>query len=131
MGGVLAGLLALLPLSWCGGSANNTVDLGAGDGGGKLCCGKPGDNGNSLGVGKYCITGNECDKGTVGTLRTICSATAEPQRMANFCTLPCALDGGTAQCGEGATCIADSTQPGLSGCVPTACVNNLPPGCTL
>jgi hypothetical protein len=91
------------------------------------CCGQPGDTGNSKGVGRFCKKSSpDCS----GTGAVFCSAEAAPQKRAYFCTVPCSGATDTTTCGENASCVADSVT-GLYGCVPTACVNNLPAGCKL
>ena len=93
------------------------------------CCGKPGDTGNSIGVGKYCTKIGDCGGKTM-----LCSNAGnafKPDRPTFFCTLLCtpASDMGPGtDCGENATCACDSGGLGCA-CTPTACVNNPPPGC--
>src|SRR6185369_609866 len=90
-------------------------------------CGHPGDTGNSLGVGKFCMTIAECTDGNIKT--NICSNLgngADPSPDDTyFCTIyPCHLDGGMAECGENATCVC-GTGGGASGCActPNRCVS--------
>ena len=96
----------------------------------RSCCGKPGDPGNSLGVGKYCTSaaGVEC---RTNTSATVCSQLLQdPSRPTYFCTQQCAPDAGTNTCGDGAKCTMDKgTQQW--GCVPTPCVDTPAPGCML
>lgn len=96
----------------------------------RSCCGKPGDPGNSLGVGKYCSSaaGAEC---RTNTSATICSQLLQdPTRPTYFCTQPCVPDAGTNTCGDGAKCTMDKgTQQW--GCVPAPCVDTPAPGCVL
>lgn len=85
------------------------------------CCGHPGDPGNKLGVGKYCTDTYACQD--PGTSAPICSAVFYPEKRTFFCTKQCdAPDAGTRGCGEGATCVKDSSSPAW-GCVPTGCLN--------
>jgi len=78
-------------------------------------CGKPGDTGNSFGVGKYCEEQSDC----AGTAKqTLCSTLGNPR--AHFCTFIC--DPMMANpCGDGATCQCDG---GLCGCTPNACLGS-------
>lgn len=128
--GSLGGLLGFSILHGCGNSGTNptpTADLAAVTA--QSCCGKPGDTGNSKGVGKYCTdpTGVEC-RGN--SLATVCSVIGDsPGRKTTFCTVQCdpAVNG---FCGENASCTYDTINKAY-GCTPDACTKNLPAGCTL
>ncbi|MCS6913600.1 MAG: hypothetical protein RMK29_09730 [Myxococcales bacterium] len=91
------------------------------------CCGRPGDTGNSLGVGKYCQGIADCQNNMRATICSSLGNTA--MRKTFFCTFLCdpRLDMGN-PCGEGAQCECDSGGAGCA-CTPTACVTNPPPGC--
>jgi hypothetical protein len=89
------------------------------------CCGHPGDTGNSVGIGQYCSTTNDCTHPGA----PICGNDFQPQRHTYFCTTTCdGPDMGTRGCGENTSCTKDA-QTGLYGCVPTACLTNMPAGC--
>ena len=96
----------------------------------RSCCGKPGDVGNSLGVGKYCSSaaGAEC---RTNPSATVCSQLLQdPTRPTFCCTQGCVPDAGTNTCGDGAKCTQDKgTQQW--GCVPAGCVDTPAPGCML
>jgi hypothetical protein len=77
-------------------------------------CGKPGDPGNALGVGKFCTTLNDCAHNSKALL---CSNLGDAQSF--FCTTTCQATGPADQCGDGATCQCD---PDGCGCTPTACL---------
>ena len=80
-------------------------------------CGKPGDTGNSLGVGKYCTTSPDC---AGNSMAKVCSTLMPPpQGPAYFCTMACDINATTNPCGENATCTC--LQPGACGCVPDTC----------
>ena len=116
------GSALVLSLAGCpGGSA--TADMGPPDF--MSCCGQTGDRGNSKGVGQFCIEHGDCTG-----YAAICSAAAAPQKRAYFCTISCSPDMGTAACGEGAVCQFDEGYQAY-GCVPAACIANLPAGCKL
>ena len=125
--GGLVGFSIFSTLQGCGNSGSNptpTTDLSASP----SCCGKPGDTGNSKGVGKYCtdVTGVECRGNTVAT---VCSAIGDtPQRKTTFCTAQCdpAMTG---YCGENASCTYDSVLKQY-GCTPDSCTKTPLPGCT-
>ena len=84
-------------------------------------CGHPGDTGNSLGVGKYCMKLSDCSSNSKATL---CSTLGSDNAF--FCTMPCTPPANDmtpdTQCGENAYCQcgSGSAQSGC-GCYPTAC----------
>lgn len=82
-----------------------------------LCCGQPGDPGNNLGVGKYCMTLQDCANNGQASL---CAVLGDP--MLHFCTFLCQQGG---NCGNGATCRCNGNQ---CGCVPDSCIP-FPNGC--
>lgn len=87
------------------------------------CCGRPGDTGNSVGVGKYCATIQDCLRNTKAK---ICTTVFMPQYA--FCTTLCdSTRDPLPQCGEGATCECLSGEG--CGCVPSSCRMNAPVGC--
>jgi len=126
LGGLVLGVLSLSQ-SGCPGSSGGGADMGAStaDLAFKSCCGQAGDKGNSKGVGQFCIEHGDCTGEAV-----LCSFAAAPQKKAYFCTVPCNPDMGTTACGEGAVCQFDNAFQAY-GCVPSACLANLPAGCTL
>jgi hypothetical protein len=82
-------------------------------------CGHPGDTGNSLGVGHYCMDSMDCK----GLQAPVCS-TVMPimQGPIYFCTIQCDPNATTSTCGAGATCTClDPNNPALCGCVPDPC----------
>jgi hypothetical protein len=79
-------------------------------------CGHPGDPGNSIGVGKFCVVQGDCS-----TSGTVCAHPFSPDDY--FCTLPCS-PGNPATCGENANCVCQNNQ---CGCLPAAC-GGLPQG---
>ncbi len=76
-------------------------------------CGKPGDTGNELGVGKFCTNLGECN----GTA-PLCSNVGDPTTY--FCTRTCHLDAGVDQCGANASC--ECGGGATCGCTPIACL---------
>jgi hypothetical protein len=103
-----------------------TGDMAMGGGGDmamvQSLCGHPGDTGNALGVGKFCMTLNDCANNTQAN---ICSSLgndpANPQNDTFFCTIyPCPMsDAGVAQCGDNAGC---QCQGGMCACAPNSCI---------
>lgn len=122
---VLGGGLMLSQSGCPGGSGSTDGGAGGADLAFTSCCGKYGDPGNSKGIGKFCQEHGDCVDGT-----GLCSAAAAPQKRAYFCTAVCNPDMGAAACGEGTVCQFDSTFQ-AHGCVPSACLANLPAGCSL
>ncbi len=115
----------MLVQSGCPGGGSNS-DMGAsGDMALNSCCGKPGDPGNSKGVGQFCMEHGDCTGAAA-----LCSWAVAPQKRAYFCTLPCSPDMGSTACGENSVCQFDSSFQAY-GCVPSACIANLPAGCSL
>ena len=128
--GGLCVCLATVGLLGCGGdnSPTMTPDLAAAT---LSCCGKPGDAGNSKGVGKYCTdpNGGECRSSTPGVIATICSVIGDTvQRKTTFCTVTCKPED-VGYCGEGASCTMDSATK-VYGCTPNLCTTNPPAGCS-
>lgn len=78
-------------------------------------CGHPGDTGNSLGVGQFCIHESDCENNTKANL---CTQLGDPDNF--FCTFPCSAKGPADQCGENAYCACDSQGRGC-GCYPSRC----------
>lgn len=117
--------LALFAVSCNDSNTGNSPDLSTtGDLSFFSCCGKEGDTGNSMGVGKFCRSDNDCTSGA-----PLCAIVYQAQKRSYFCTNTCdAPDMGTRGCGTGATCTRDSAT-GFYGCVPTACLTNMPAGC--
>ena len=124
--GLLLGSALVLSLAGCpGGGGSGPADMAKSPPDIMSCCGQYGDRGNSKGVGQFCIEHGDCTGDAV-----ICSAAAAPQKRAYFCTIPCNPDMGTAACGAGAVCQFDQAFQ-ANGCVPSACIANLPAGCSL
>jgi hypothetical protein len=76
------------------------------------------DEGNQLGVGRYCEPdGDECKELDVAQF---CSADFYPDQPSTGCTFPCS---GSEECGEGSSC-RPSADPLATGgdCVPTICL---------
>ncbi len=79
-------------------------------------CGVPGDQGNAMGVGKYCTQGGgQC----LGTSSPICSADIQLNGH-GICSKSCNTD---ADCGTGATCYQDALG---KGCKPDVCTTEQP-----
>jgi hypothetical protein len=84
------------------------------------CCGVAGNPGNEQGVGKFCQDTLDC----ASQQANICASTFAPNLT--FCTKPCTMNGGNAQCGSGAQC--QCAQANQCACIPGECITP-PPGC--
>src|SRR5262245_26396157 len=71
-------------------------------------CGHPCDTGNSLGVGKYCTTFDDCSS---NPRATICPVVFDPTTHAYACTFVC-LGPTDTVCGENASCQCDGGRCG-------------------
>jgi hypothetical protein len=118
----LAGLGVIASCTSSTTDARDGADAGADtgiDANFKSSCGKPGDPGNSLGVGKFCqYTIADCGENSKAKLCT----TLDPTGTDNyFCTFRCnpATDLPDV-CGDGARCACDSAGTAC-GCFPTRC----------
>ena len=103
----LAALLALL-IAACGESSSAPPDAF------ETLCGAPGDEGNELGVGKFCETLNDCSTTADAPL---CSVIGDENT--HFCTKTCMETDPDTVCGDGAECVCGN---GGCGCTPTACL---------
>ena len=77
-------------------------------------CGFPGDQGNSLGIGKFCLNLSDCRDTPSAPL---CSIVGD--RTTHFCTRTCSVDAGPEQCGEDVSCQCGD---GGCGCTPNSCL---------
>ncbi len=107
----------VLILSACGGDDGGTpaavdarqVDAFESD------CGRPGDVGNELGVGKFCALLSDCS--TTPSAR-LCSSLGD--QNTHFCTKTCVNGGPADQCGTGAECTCNASNQ--CGCTPSVCL---------
>jgi len=77
-------------------------------------CGAPGDVGNELGIGKFCLDLADCGSTPDAHL---CSSLGDLNT--HFCTKMCTM-GSTDQCGTATQCVCDSSN--RCGCTPTVCL---------
>jgi hypothetical protein len=108
-------------VSGCSSKSNGA----AADGGGDECapidsaCGQPCQEGNALGIGRFCNNIHDCEGTQIPTLCATLGNSAE-----HFCTAMCSpADAGedaafTTNCGENATCQCQGSQ---CGCYPSTC----------
>jgi hypothetical protein len=75
-------------------------------------CGRPGDTGNSKGVGQFCMTSQDC----TGTASFCTAGLASPPTF--FCTILGCTMGADPKCGENTTCECQ----GACACVPNSCL---------
>lgn len=78
-------------------------------------CGRPGDEGNELGVGKFCAVFSDCGSTASAPL---CSSLGDPNT--HFCTKTCSSTGPADQCGTGAECTCNASNQ--CGCTPSVCL---------
>jgi hypothetical protein len=102
-------MIVLLAAIGCGGGESAPADAW------QTTCGMPGDEGNELGVGKFCQTLGDCD----GTQAPICSNIGDETTW--FCVRLCSSTDPDSVCGTGAECACDSGGNNC-GCTPSACL---------
>jgi len=107
-------LLAIIFGTACGGDGGKPMDASVDAY--ESECGHPGDEGNELGVGKFCPNGTSDCSTTQNA--PICSDIGSD--LTHFCTKICQM-GSTGTCGTGAECVC---QGGTSqcGCTPSSCL---------
>ncbi len=76
-------------------------------------CGKPGDTGNELGIGKFCTSFSDCP-----STAPLCSVIGDS--TTHFCTKTCTTQGSTTECGTNTTCECNSSNQ--CGCTPNSCL---------
>ncbi|HEX4461430.1 MAG TPA: hypothetical protein VIA18_25795 [Polyangia bacterium] len=84
-------------------------------------CGHPGDKGNNVGVGQYCMSVNDCPQ--TAPVCTDAENFLEPANAQTyFCTITC-TSGDNSKCGDNASCICQTIG---CACVPTSCGTTAP-----
>ncbi|MEO8702078.1 MAG: hypothetical protein ABI867_18690 [Kofleriaceae bacterium] len=78
-------------------------------------CGKPGDVGNEMGIGKFCASLGDCSTTAAAPL---CSSLGSADT--HFCTKTCQMAGPAGQCGTGAECTCNASNQ--CGCTPSVCL---------
>jgi hypothetical protein len=110
-------VVLVLILASCGGGSGHKADGGV-DAFFSLC-GHPGDVGNSLGVGKFCLKLEDCQ---TNSQATICSSLGNDPMMPHmnsfFCTMQCTTSSPAGFCGTGASCQCGAAG---CGCAPVTC----------
>lgn len=125
----MIGLVLVITLAACSNDNNGGGDMGVADLGkasGDMLllsqCGHPGDPGNSLGVGQFCRTANDC-KGQAQLCSSMENGSTPSPTDTYFCTIfPCHPDDGgvdSTACGENTGCACSN---GLCGCTPSSCL---------
>jgi hypothetical protein len=90
----------------------------------KSACGQPGDEGNAQGVGKFCITDDDCAGKSASICSTINNTDMVPrEQWTYFCVKPlCATTWSEEDirdyCGEGAVCLKNELG---TACAPAQC----------
>ena len=106
------GLLACL-FACGGGESSKTPDAAPDVDAFQSDCGKPGDVGNELQIGKFCDSQSDCVEANL----PFCSSLGDPNT--HFCTKLCDM-GSTDQCGTATTCTCNGSNQ--CGCTPNACL---------
>lgn len=105
-----------------GGSTAADMTPGGDLAGPESTCGHPGDTGNNLGIGKYCMTLGDCP--TTAPLCTAIENGIEPvNAQSYFCTTTC-TSGDNSKCGDNANCICQTAN--TCACVPVSCGTTAP-----
>lgn len=112
-GQLISGFVVLLVA--CGGGEGGTAQPDAAPDAFESTCGMPGDQGNELGVGKFCATLSDC---SATPMAKLCSSLGDP--TTHFCTKTCQM-GSTDQCGAATSCVCNASNQ--CGCTPDACLN--------
>jgi hypothetical protein len=109
----------LVMLVACGGGEDPPAQIDAADSADAFesDCGKPGDVGNEMGIGKFCASLSDCSD-TVNA--PLCSSLGSADT--HFCTKTCQMTGPAAQCGTGAECTCNASNQ--CGCTPSVCLGN-------
>jgi hypothetical protein len=83
-------------------------------------CGQPGDTGNDIGVGKFCMTQDDCmGNGQATVCSVLLNDPSKPDENTYFCTLAGICNpSGPNNCGMNASCVCRN---GLCGCAPDRC----------
>lgn len=110
-----------------GGTDSGTVTDSGTDAGPYSLCGHPGDQGNSIGVGKFCEQISDCDTAN-GLLCSTINNPNNPNQPTYFCVLPCDPCSPPGYCGSGATCVCQNGDPNTCGCTPSTCSAIFPDG---
>jgi len=98
-----------------GGSDKPAVDASTADAF-ESACGKPGDMGNELGIGKFCATLSDCSN----PMAPLCSVLGS--KDTHFCTKTCKSTDPAGVCGTSAECTCNANNQ--CGCTPSACLGN-------
>jgi len=104
-------LVIALALAGCGGDDASDVPPDAEF---ITVCGAPGDEGNELGIGKFCRTLNDC---TDTEEAPLCSNIGDETTW--FCTKTCTDETADDECGTGTECTCGN---GGCGCTPSVCL---------
>jgi hypothetical protein len=98
----------------CGGGDSTPVDAAEDVDAFESDCGRPGDVGNELGIGKFCASLSDCSTTQSAPL---CSSLGDANT--HFCTKTCDM-GSTDQCGTATECTCNANNQ--CGCTPSVCL---------
>jgi len=108
-------VLLMLAMSCSSSSSHKAPDASSTVDAFQSTCGQPGDTGNELGIGHFCIDLSDCSALATAPL---CSSLGDP--TTHFCTRTCSAAGSNAACGTNTTCTCNSSNQ--CGCTPNACL---------
>ena|SRR5688572_7091425 len=111
-------IVALALLAACGGGGSTAVDAAVEADAFESDCGFPGDEGDELGIGKFCESLSDCSDTTGAPL---CSSFGDPNT--HFCTKTCQM-GSTDQCGASGANMCTCNANNQCGCTPSVCLSN-------
>ena len=106
--------LVLCLVAACGGEDGSSKQADASVDAYESDCGKPGDMGNELGIGRFCASLSDC---SMTQSAPLCSSLGDPDT--HFCTKTCPM-GSTNACGTGAECTCNANNQ--CGCTPSVCL---------
>jgi hypothetical protein len=104
----------------CGSSSSGSkIDAGSTVDAFFSICGHPGDQGNELGIGKFCKVLDDCgSNGAANLCSSLGNDPAHPDQNSFFCTFECSATSPAGTCGTGAACQCASAG---CACAPTTC----------
>ena len=107
--------LVLVCFAACGGGGSKKPNVDAAVDAFESTCGRPGDVGNELGVGKFCASLSDC---STTPMARLCSSLGDA--TTHFCTKTCTM-GSTTECGTATMCVCNASNQ--CGCTPNSCLN--------
>lgn len=104
-----------LVIAACGGGGEPATPIDAAVDAFESTCGKPGDLGNEMGIGKFCASLSDCSDTQAAPL---CSSLGDP--TTHFCTKTCRSTDPPGTCGTATECVCNGNNQ--CGCTPSSCL---------